>query len=182
MYLHYGGGGAAAKSGKQRGGGKRGVARRGDPLAGVFLTGIVSGKREDFGWNSGITQFWGISSGRWRSARWNGEQEQRGVIIENGWVREIDGLDDSDSDSDSDSDDEDEEGDRDITANGVLNASGVVHGHGEHLGVLVDMDEGFVAFFRDGKLIDSILPDDFPLLEHDFCECVYFDLSSLYAA
>lgn len=25
-----------------------------------------------------------------------------------------------------------------------------------------------LAFFRDGKLIDSIMPDDFPLLEYDF--------------
>ena len=39
---------------------------------------------------------------------------------------------------------EEEESDVELlTGDGVLNASGVVYGHGEHVGVLVDMDDGW---------------------------------------
>lgn len=45
----------------------------------------------------------------------------------------------------------------------VLNASGSLHGHGERLGVLVDMDGGYVAFFREGRPVAVIRPRDFPV-------------------
>ena len=107
--------------------------RRGDPLTGVFMTGVVSNARLSFEWNSGIRHFWGVGSGRWRSDRRGKARAQRGVIVESGWVRNCDGLSEWDEEEGAYDDDD------------VLNASGAVYGHGEHVGVLVDMDEGFVA-------------------------------------
>lgn len=110
--------------------------RRGAPLTGVFMTGIVSNTRLSFEWNSGIRHFWGLGSGRWRSDRRGKARAQRGVIVEGGGVRDCNGLGEWDEEEGEYDDDDDDD---------VLNASGVVYGHGEHVGVLVDMDRGFVA-------------------------------------
>ena len=81
-------------------------------------------------WNSGLAHFWGLPSGRWRSSK-RGEDTQRAVIVERGWVRDVDGVEDEESDVEL------------LTGDGVLNASGAAYGHGEHVGVLVDMDDGW---------------------------------------
>lgn len=108
------------------------------------MTGLVSNRRKGYDWNSGIGDFWGISSGRWR------RNVAEAVVIEGGRVRTLDDEDDFDL--------EDE----------VLNASGVVHGSGERVGVLVDMDAGWLAFFREGKALCQIDRDEFPMLEFDW--------------
>ena len=53
------------------------------------------------------------------------------MIVESGWVRDVDGVEDEESDVEL------------LTGDGVLNASGAAYGHGEHVGVLVDMDDGW---------------------------------------
>jgi hypothetical protein len=154
---------------------QRGSTLPGKPLNGTFMTGLFNNKRLKYDWNSGmvmpqifwanhamttyhhttttttttttitttralagIRNLWGVSSGKWR------RKESAAVLICNGRVRDL---------SFEEFDLEDE----------VLNASGVVHGQGERLGVLVDMDRGWIAFFREGRTIAVIRPRDFPV-------------------
>jgi len=118
--------------------------KHGKSLEGVFMTGLVSNRRKGYDWNSGIGDFWGIVSGPWR------RKTAAAVVIEGGRVRTLDDEEEFDL--------EDQ----------VLNASGVVHGAGERVGVLVDMDAGWLAFFRNGKPLCQIDRDQFPMLEFDW--------------
>jgi uncharacterized membrane protein YgcG len=113
----------------------------------VFMTGLVSNHRRGYDWNSGIGDFWGLANGRWR------RNTAEAVVIEGGRVRTLDDEDDFDLEDD------------------VLNASNVVYGSGERVGVLVDMDAGWLAFFREGKPVCQIDRDEFPMLEFDWWPC-----------
>lgn len=93
---------------------------RGSPLEGTILTGLCNNQRQLFEWNSGISDFWGLSSGPWR------RRGADAVVILGGEVVDLKLYGEDDFDFEEE----------------VLNASGVVHGQGERVGVLVDMDKG----------------------------------------
>jgi len=120
---------------------------RGKKMEGTFMTGLFSSARDKFEWASGIDHFWGIVGGRWR------RNTTTAAVVEGGRVRDLELEDDYDLDDE------------------VLNAAGVVHGQGESVGVLVDMDEGWVGFFREGKAVAAIGQADFPMLEFDWYPC-----------
>jgi hypothetical protein len=95
---------------------------RGAALEGTVMTGVCNNQRAQFEWNSGVSDFWGLASGPWR------RREAEAAVLLGGAVMDLEVYGDRNGDLDFEAE--------------VLNASGVVHGQGERVGVLVDMDKG----------------------------------------